>query len=448
MKRRLPLLPMAAAAALAAACGGGPPPAAVTPEEIPGLIAQAQEHPQDAAPRFRLAAALAAAERCDSASVVAQGVLELEPDNVLGPLVIGACEEQGGHFDQAVATYNDFATRHPNARGVAALRAKAQLALRSSAERTARQALAREAELAQQPPEAATVAVLPLVIAGDSTVQPLSRGLAELLTTDLAYIRTLRLLERLQIGVLLDELMLGESARVDPATAARVGRLLRAERMVQGTATIPPRGDVQISATVVTGSGVVRPVGQVTGPFPKLLELEKQVVFDLAAQLGIELTQAERERILRQGPKSLAAFLSYSRGLEDQDRGDYAGAARNFGAAAHADPSFQAAHQGQQAAAAAPAVQQAAGGGGGGLVTVVDAVQQVTGASEGGIAGGTGGVLSTGARDLVPTVGDAIASVGLPTGASSLDRQTTPEVLGLPSILSVTNGITIIFKRP
>src|SRR3989441_9603871 len=40
--------------------------------------------------------------------------------------------------------------------------------------------------------------------------------------------RSLRLLERLQIGVLLDELKLGQSERADPATAARVGRLLRA----------------------------------------------------------------------------------------------------------------------------------------------------------------------------------------------------------------------------
>src|SRR5438552_293236 len=145
-----------------------------------------------------------------------------------------------------------------NAKPARALRAKAHLALRAAAEHTARQALAREAELANQPPQPATVAVLPLVVAGDSTVQPLSRGLAELITTDLAYIRTLRLLERLQIGMLLDELKLGQSERVDPATAARVGRLLRAERLVQGTATIPSRGPVQLSATVVTGSGVVR----------------------------------------------------------------------------------------------------------------------------------------------------------------------------------------------
>jgi len=420
---KLQFLPLLLGAAVG--CARVPQPAPVTP--------------------LRLAATLAAAGRCDSATVVARAALALEPENVLGPLVIGACQEQADRFDEAVATYSDFAARHPSARGVAALRAKAQLALRTAAERTARQALAREAELALQPPQPSTVAVLPLVIAGDSSVQPLSRGLAELITTDLAYIRTLRLLERLQIGMLLDELKLGLSERVDPATAARVGRLLRAERLVQGTATIPPRGPVQLSATVVTGSGVVRPVGQVTGPFPKLLDLEKQVVFDLAAQLGLDLTQAEREQILRQGPKSLAAFLAYSRGLEAMDRGDYGAAARHFRSAAQADPSFQAARDGQQAATAAPAAELATGAG---ILDAVDAAERATGAAEPTGFGGAGGLLSAGARDVVPALGDAIAEVRLPTGSSSIDRQLTPESLGLPSILSVVNGITIIFKRP
>jgi len=423
VKLQLPLVLLGAAVA----CARAPQPAPVTP--------------------FRLGAALAAAGRCDTATVVARAALAREPDNVLGPLVIGTCQEQAGRYDDAVATYTDFVAQHPSVRGVAALRAKAQLALRAAAEHTARQALAREAELANQPPQPATVAVLPLVIAGDSTVQPLSRGLAELITTDLAYIRTLRLLERLQIGMLLDELKLGRSGRADPATAARVGRLLRAERLVLGTATIPLRGPVQISATVVTGTGVVRPVDQVTGPFPKLLDLEKQVVFDLAAQLGLALTEAEREQILRQGPKNLAAFLAYSRGLEAMDRGDYDAAARHFKSAARADPSFQAARDGQQTATAAPAAEQATGEGGG-VGRVVDAVERVTGGAQPTGLGGAGGLLSAGARDVVPAIGDAIGDVRLPTGSSTIDRQLTPESLGLPSILSVTNGITIIFKRP
>jgi len=441
VKRPLPLLLLGAAVA----CARAPQPAAVTPADVPALTSQAQQQPQNPTIQFRLGAALAAAGRCDTASVVARAGLALEPGNVLGPLVLGACREQADRYDEAVAIYSDFAAQHPNARGVAALRAKAQLALRAAAERAARQALAREAELALAPPEPATVAVLPLVIAGDSGVQPLSRGLAELIATDLAYIRTLRLLERLQIGMLLDELKLGQSDRVDPATAARVGRLLRAERLVQGAATIPRRGPVQLSATVVTSTGVVRPVGQVTGPFPKLLDLEKQVVFDLAAQLGLELTQAEREQILRQGPKSLAAFLAYSRALEAMDRGDYGAAARHFRSAAQADPGFQAARDGQEAATAAPAAEQATGGG---MVTLPDAVERVTGAAEPTGLGGAGALLSAGARDVVPAIGDAIADVKLPTGSSSIDRRLTPESLGLPSIASVTNGIVIIFKRP
>ena len=399
------------------ACARTPRPGSVTPAA-----------PSD---RFRLASELAAAGRCDTAGVVVAAAQPLAPTDVRGPLVLGACQEQAGRFDDAIAIYNTFAAEHPGARGVAALRAKAQITLRRAAEQTARQALAREAELAQQPPQAATVAVLPLVIAGDSSVQPLSRGLAELITTDLAQIRSLRLLERLQIGTLLDELKAGQSERADPATAARVGRLLRAERMVQGTATIPrsEAATMQLSATVVTGAGVVRPVGQVTGPFRQLLALEKQVVFDLAGQLGIALTEAERQEILRQGPKSLAAFLAYSRALEDLDRGDYGAAARDFGAAAHADPSFQAARQGQETAAAMPAGQES---GSGGIVTLAEA-----------------GLLATTTLDVVPATGDVIAQAGGPvSGTPTIDRHLTPEALGLPSIVSVTSGIVIIFRRP
>ena len=439
---RLLLFPLA----FAGACAPAPKPAAVAPPEIPALIAQAQREPRNAALRFRLAAALAAARRCDTAVTVAHTAQLLEPDNVRGPLVVGWCQEQGGRYDAAIATYGDFAAQHPTARGVAALRAKAQLALRASAERTAQQALAREAELAQQPPQSATVAVLPVLVSGDSTYQPLSRGLAELITTDLAYIRTLRLLERLQIGVLLAELKLGASDRADPATAARVGKLLRVERMVQGVATIPPAGtgSVQLTASVVSGSGVVRPVAPATGPFPRLLALEKQVVFGLAAQLGIQLTEAERQRILKEGPRNLAAFLAYSRGLEAMDGGDYAGAVRRFGEATRADPSFRAAAADRQAAAAAPALRQA-GADPLGSLAAVDALGEAAAA----VLPATGGLLSAGTLDVVPTAGDAIAQAGgAATGTTTTIRRLVPETAGLPSIISVTNGITIIFKRP
>ena len=80
---------------------------------------------------------------------------------------------------------------------------------------------------------------------------------------------------------------------------------------------------------------------------------------------------------------------------------------------------------------------------------VVDAVERLPGALESTGVGSAGGAFGAGTRDVVPTVGDAIAARWLvPTGASTVDRQVTAEAAGLPSILSVTNGITIIFKRP
>ena len=423
-----------------AACAGGPRPSSVTPAEIPTLKTQAAQQPTNAQVRFRLAAAFLAAGRCDSAVVVANAAQLLAPKDVLGPMVIGKCQEQDGRFDLAYATYTDFARRYPQARGLSGVRALAEMALRAQAAQNAKLALARESTLTgggeALAPEPATLAVLPITIAGDSSLQPLSRGLAELITTDLALVRSLRLLERVEIGTLLDELQLGASGRADPATAARVGRLLRAERMVQGVAAITENGPVRMSATVVRGTGEVRAGAQANGTFKQLLDLEKQLVFSIAIQLGIEVTEAERQRILRQGPRSLAAFLAYSEGLEAMDRGDYRAAATAFNAAVRADPSFSAAREQQQAAAAAPSVQAS----GGDLVMMVNTVADIAVPAEPASLG----ALQQGTTDVSQTIGDLTAQ----TGATAVTSNPTTESKGINNIVQASGVIRIIFKLP
>jgi len=376
------------------------------------------------------------AGQCDSAVVVANAGQLLAPGDALGPMVVGGCQEKGGRYDLAFATYTDFANKYPQARGVAAVRALAQLALRTQATQTAKLALARESTLTSLAPEPSTIAVLPMTIAGDSSLQPLSRGLAELLLSDLAMIRSLRLLERIQVGTLLDELKLGQSGRADPSTAARVGRLLRAERMVQGVAAITENGPVRMSATVVRGDGEVRAGAQANGTFRQLLDLEKQLVFGLTTELGIQLTDAERQRIMRQGPKNLAAFLAYGQGLDAMDGGDYRAAAAAFAAAVRSDPSFQAARERQQAAEAAPAVQASPGD----VVTVVDAVSQITAPPE---------PASVGALQHVTTdVSQTITDVTGQSGLTSTLSHPTQESQGVTNVVQTFGVIRIIFKLP
>ncbi len=404
------VLPFAALAL--GACAGRARTTAVTPAEIPALVQQAHAQPGNAAVRFRLAAALAAANRCDTAVVAAQAGQLLAPEDVMGPLVLGHCQEADGRFDLAFQTYRQ----------------------------NARAALTHEAELSTQPPQPSTLAVLPMTVSGDSTYQPLSRGLAELVTTDLALVRSLRLVERMQVGALLDEMKLGQGGQVDPATAARMGHMLRAERMVQGVASISKNAPVQLSAALVSSDGTVRAGSQVSGPFKGLLDLEKRLVFDVAAGLGIQLTEAERQRILAQGPRNLTAFLAYSDGITALDHGDYQAASRAFSASVRADPSFGAAQQGLQTSQAAPTVQ----GGAGELTTVVQTAEQAaTPASE-----STGGALTSGAIATTPTNGDLTAAATSDPGTSTTVRQVVPDANGIGTITQASGIIRIIFRRP
>jgi tetratricopeptide (TPR) repeat protein len=337
----------------------GQRPREVTPAEIPDLEARLQNEPDNAAMRSRYAAALFAADRCDQATAEAKRAEALRPADAVAAMVVGQCAEREGRYEDALSEYRTFLAQQAEARGAAAIRAREQFALRTYSTQRARQALQNEAQLSAQAADPATVAVLPLTIAGDTSYQALSRGLAQMITSDLALIQRFRLVERLQLTALLDEMNLGQTARADPSTAARVGRLMQAGRMVQGTATIPPQGDVRLEASVVQASGEVSAPGAATGRFRDLLKMEKSLIVDLSARLGYQLSEAERRQVLENGTQNLAAFLAYSRGLLAEDAGDFQRAAAYFGDAVRADPGFTAAKDSYQSASVATDVQQA-----------------------------------------------------------------------------------------
>src|SRR5262249_55470019 len=138
---------------LIVACAGGPRVRAVTPAEIPSLKAQAAQQPRNAQIRFRLAAALMAAGRCDTAIVVATAGQMRAQSAPLGPMVTGGCQEKDGRYDLAFAPSTAFAHKYPQARGIAAVRALAPLALRTQATQTAKLALQRESTLTALAPE-------------------------------------------------------------------------------------------------------------------------------------------------------------------------------------------------------------------------------------------------------------------------------------------------------
>ena len=186
------------------------------------------------------------------------------------------------------------------------------------------------------------VAVFPFVYHGsDDRFAPLSRGLAELVSVDLANVEALRVVERIRLQVILDELELAESMYMDGATAPRVGRMLGAGRLVSGAFNVIGRENLRLDGSFMeVESSSLFAVDSQSDALRNLFAAEKALVFNLLNEMGIELTPTERQQIEFIPTQNIQAFLAYSRGLEEEDVGAYSLAAGFYRRAAQLDPSF------------------------------------------------------------------------------------------------------------
>jgi tetratricopeptide (TPR) repeat protein len=195
-----------------------------------------------------------------------------------------------------------------------------------------------------------TMAVFPLIYEGiNKDYVPLSRGFSEMVSIDLAKVKALRILERIRIQAVLDELKFGQSSVVDQSTAPRIGKLLGAGTIVSGDYDVTNTGDFKIDL----GSWGVKDSQRKswvnkTGNLKDFFTLQKEIVFAFLERNGIELTQAEKETIAQVPTQNLQSFLAYSKGLMAEDAGNFGNAATYFQRASELDPHFNAASEKQQ----------------------------------------------------------------------------------------------------
>ncbi|MBW8839796.1 MAG: hypothetical protein JF602_08080, partial [Gemmatimonadetes bacterium] len=294
------------------------------------------------------------------------------------------------------------------------------------------------------------VAVLPLTFSGaDTSLRPLGRGLAELLTTDLARSSRLTVVERLRLQAVLDELALQSSGATDSASRVRAGRILQAGRIVQGS-ILQQGPQLRVDAAVIDV-----PTTRLTGAtnddraLDELLTLEKNIALGLFQQLGVTLTTAERNAIEQRPTRSLAAFVAYSHGLLLEDEGQLERAESFYRDAVRLDPGFGAAQAKSQETHNLIA---------GGQVNARSIEAGLAGTAEGrvveaatlGMAGGTSdGATALGvAGDLNPTTAGAAATnaSGALTGPPVRDPAAAGTGIENPGQRSAR--IEIVVKRP
>lgn len=335
--------------------GNGP----ASPAEIPSLQEKAAREPENGAIKLRLAEALAAADRCEEALQFGREGAALEPADPTGPLVIGSCMEAAGDLDGALRVYGNFLARNGNGPGTGAVEGRRTLALQARAREVARLAASFEETLPPSDPQ--TVGVLPFLVDGDARYRSLSVGLAHMLTTDLALLQRFSMVERAELTALLQELEISPEL-LDPQTAARTGRMLRASRMVLGTLSVPSGGQAQLGGNVVLETGEMAEPLTITGEVRDILDLEKSYALQIAEELGYQLSEAERQRILENRPGSIEAFLAFSQGLVEEDLGQFENAAAYYRDAVQADPGYGEAQEGLRRAVGADGMATAGPG--------------------------------------------------------------------------------------
>ena len=170
---------------------------------------------------------------------------------------------------------------------------------------------------------------------------PLSKGLADMLITDLSNVKSIQIVEREKLESLLKEIDLGEGKFIDPNTAQKLGKGLGAGYMLTGSYLIIGE-TMRIDARLVdVGTGEIAMAEEITGEKNTFFELEKDLVNKLVATLNLGLSKSEERRIKKVQTESFESFSAYSSSLDALDNGRYEESVEHLKKAVEYDEDFE-----------------------------------------------------------------------------------------------------------
>lgn len=438
-----------------AVSGGCAPAIQNSAESIARLERTHTERPKSEPATRSLGIAYYKANRYDDARTMLAQATSMDPNDGVAALYLGMTAEAQNDLPTARTAYTSYLKVGRTRAVRRQLEQRLAVLQRKELEASSRAAVAQEASLSAVPGSPTTVAVMPFNFTGtDTSLKPLERGFAELLTTDLSRSSRLTVVERARLQSVLNELALQKTGTTDSTTGVRAGRILQAGRLVGGS--ILQSGDeLRADASVinVSNSEVAGASSSDQQKLDQLFTLEKNIALGLFQTLGVTLTTAERNAVEQRPTKSLAAFLAYSRGLTAQDDGQFQQANSYFNNAARLDPGFGAAQQKSQESKAQASGTQVTS-------TTVEASlhgtaegQEVAAATNGdaGSSATTGSTISQTVGDLNPSsAGDAAASAGTGGAPSPPPPQTgqNPGTAVGTSTPGTKSSVGLIISQP
>jgi len=155
----------------------------------------------------------------------------------------------------------------------------------------------------------------------DPTLEALGKGLQSMVTTDLANVQSLTVIERERLKDVQAELKLSHGQEFDKATAAKIGKLAGATYLFVGSFTVVGESMRLDGRLIAVGTGEVLLAEQTAGEKALFFELEQKLVQKVIALLGVKLAPKEKAALARPHTADFQAFQKFSEGIQAFDDG-------------------------------------------------------------------------------------------------------------------------------
>jgi TolB-like protein len=310
---------------------------------VPLLTSQTISSPDDARGWARLGEAQFHTQQFGPARASFARAVALDDYLPSAYLFLGYIAEEEDSVEAAIRHYEDCIARRPSGALTRDLTKRIETLRGEQARLAAQAALARERAAGTPPLSESAIAIIPFN--SDSlpdNLRPIGRGLAELLAMDLAKVKSLRVVERERVDRLIRELKRSPMAPFDSAGAPRLGRLLGAAHVIGGEAVEVEPGRLRVRTRLVgVLDGRFDAARDQVGELAHLFQMEKRILWEVLAKLRIEPTLEEKLALDQIPTESFVAYLSYARGLAEEEAGRARDAAREYERAVDVDPRFR-----------------------------------------------------------------------------------------------------------
>jgi curli biogenesis system outer membrane secretion channel CsgG len=177
----------------------------------------------------------------------------------------------------------------------------------------------------------------------NASFAPLSKGMAEMLITELAQNTAVRVVERDRLQSVIEEQNLQNSDRVDKDMAVKLGKTLGARHMLFGTFVIDMKKNMRIDVRAVnTETSAIEYTETVSGTSDNLLQLVIQLGAKVNAGLKLPaLKTASISTPAAKSPNQFKAIMAMSQAIEAEDRKNKVQAASLYKQAIALNPDFE-----------------------------------------------------------------------------------------------------------